>query len=145
MGIAVRPAGGGMVGGGGGGAMEAMGGESTNAVLAFIAGLPAWAQAIINILIVAAAAAIIGMVIGKMYASVRYPDPEKHHLVHPVVRLVFICLIAACSIWLFVSMTKQPEPDDALLNPGEEMTEGTEAPPDDYITPAPDEAVITLR
>lgn len=137
MGVAVSYPGGRM-GGGGGGGMDAMGGENTNAVFAFIAGLPAWAQAVINILIVVAAAAIIGMVIGKMYASVRYPDPEKHHLIHPVLRLVFICLIAACCVWLFALMIRVPSQEELTgqNSEGVEVIQGDGLPAGDDYSPA---------
>jgi len=77
-----------------------------------MAELPGWAQSIISILIVVAIAAVAGMVIGKLYAMVKYPDPEKHSAVSPKIKVAFICLLALCCWWLFSTMMSENEPEE---------------------------------
>ena len=65
-----------------------------------LSGLPFWAQSIISILLVIAAAAVVGFIVGKLYAMVKYPDPENHSPVSPKIKVAFICLLALCC-WCF--------------------------------------------
>ena len=81
--------------------------------------LPLWAQSLISILLVIAVAAVAGMVIGKLYAMVKYPDPESNSAVSPKIKVAFICLLALCCWWLFVTMTEEQKagelpPEDQL-------------------------------
>ena len=87
-----------------------MGLEEKKSLLDMIEKLPFWAQTILSILVIIAAAAVAGHIVGRMYAMVRYPDPEKQGVVHPVIKLVFICLLAGCCIWLYVITMQQNEP-----------------------------------
>ncbi len=86
--------------------------EEQGSVLSqLMAKLPAPVQVLLHILIVVAIAAIIGMIIGKMYASIKYPDPEKHHIISPKLKVLFICILAACCFWLYTAMTRE-EPSE---------------------------------
>ena len=53
-----------------------MGMEEKNKLLQMIEELPFWAQSVLSIIAVVIVAAIAGMIIGKLYAMVKYPDPE---------------------------------------------------------------------
>ena len=90
--------------------------------------LPAWAQSIISILIVIAAAAVVGFIVGKLYAMVKYPDPENNSPVSPKIKVAFICLLALCCWWLFSTMMDEQKGDK--LNPGEQF--GMHAPGGNY-------------
>ena len=94
-----------------GGMTTSSGGDSSGVVSGMMAGLPPWAAALLTTVLVLIAAAILGIIIGKLYASVKYPDPEKHSVLPPLVRVGFICTIAACSIWLFTTLSRQPSDD----------------------------------
>ena len=87
-----------------------MGLEEKKSLLDMIEKLPFWAQTILSILVIIAVAAVAGHIVGRMYAMVRYPDPEKQGVVHPVIKLAFICLLAGCCIWLYVITMQQNEP-----------------------------------
>ena len=88
--------------------------EEKNKLLQMIEELPFWAQSILSILAVVAAAAIAGMIIGKLYAMVKYPDPEKHSAVSPKIKVAFIVLLAACCWWLFSTMMEENKPKDEI-------------------------------
>lgn len=92
--------------------IDSIGTENKNFILEAFEKLPLWAQTIASILLLIAAAAIVGHIIGRMYAMVRYPDPEKQGVVHPVIKLIFICLLAGCCVWLFMTAMKQKQPAD---------------------------------
>ncbi|MEG2144051.1 MAG: hypothetical protein RRY40_01840 [Oscillospiraceae bacterium] len=134
-----RPMGG---GGGsfGGGAMDGMGmgGEvaAENFILAFFHKLPLWAQGMVVVLLVIAAAWIAGIILGKLYASVRYPDPEKQSIVHPVVKIGFGVAVICCGVWLYSSITKPEETVIDVTNPDGIVTdEGKETPNADGALP----------
>ena len=92
-----------------------------------LSGLPFWAQSIISILLVIAAAAVVGFIVGKLYAMVKYPDPENHSPVSPKIKVAFICLLALCCWWLFSTMMDEQKGDDL---PGGHM--GMEASAGNY-------------
>lgn len=94
--------------------MDSMGMEDKSSIFDMIEKLPLWAQTIVGILFLIAASAIVGHIVGRMYAMVRYPDPEKQGVVHPVIKLIFICLLAGCCAWLYMTAMKQNEPADEL-------------------------------
>ncbi len=96
------------------GAAAMMGTEEKNKLVQMIEELPFWAQSILSILAVVIAAAIVGAVIGKLYAMVKYPDPEKHSAVSPKIKVAFIVLLALCCWWLFSTMMEENEPKDEL-------------------------------
>ena len=110
-------------GGMGGGSMDmgGMGPEEMGAFAKLMQGLPEWAVAVITTLLVIIGGAIIGVNIGKMYSAIKYPDPEKHSIIPPTVKVGFICVIAACSVWLYTTLTAPPV-DDSLAVGGDEMT-----------------------
>ncbi|WMJ82539.1 hypothetical protein ACS3UN_03200 [Oscillospiraceae bacterium LTW-04] len=94
-----------------GAAMEEQGG-----VLAqLMAKLPEPVQVLLHVLVVILIAAVIGTIIGKMYAAIKYPDPEKHHIISPKLKVLFICILAACCFWLYTTMTRE-EPTE--IEPG---------------------------
>ena len=71
-----------------------MGMEEKNKLLQMIEELPFWAQSILGIIAVVIAAAIAGMIVGKLYAMVKYPDPEKQSAISPKIKVAFIVLLA---------------------------------------------------
>ena len=87
------------------------GGDGTGLLSGMTAGLPPWASALLTTVLVLIVAAIVGILLGKLYASVKYPDPEKHTVLPPLMKVGFICLIVACSVWLFGTLMKQPGDD----------------------------------
>lgn len=91
------------------------------AVAQLLAKLPGPLQVLVQILIVILIAAVIGAIIGKMYAAIKYPDPEKHHIISPKLKVLFICILAACCFWLYATMTRE-EPSEMVP----EIAEGQE-------------------
>jgi|GEM_PF-6450136 len=91
-----------------------MGMEEKNKLLQMIEELPFWAQSLISIAAVVVLAAIAGMIIGKLYAMVKYPDPEKHSAVSPKIKVAFIVLLALCCWWLYSTMMEENKPKDEL-------------------------------
>ncbi|MBR2328519.1 MAG: hypothetical protein IKA58_01360 [Clostridia bacterium] len=79
-----------------------------------LSGLPLWAQSIISILLVIAAAAVVGFIVGKLYAMVKYPDPENHSPVSPKIKVAFIVLLALCCWWLYSTMMEENKPKDDI-------------------------------
>lgn len=117
---------GGMAIGNSGGALD-MAEEQGGAIAQLMAGLPAWASALLLTLAVIAAAALVGMIVGRLYASIRYPDPEKQSVISPKIKVLFLCILAACGVWLYSALN--PKDDEALPVDG-----GISGPMDD---PAP--------
>lgn len=118
------------MGGGVSGGMDGAGmGEQGNIISQLLAKLPEPAQVLVQILLVVAAAAIVGFIIGKLYAMIKYPDPEKQHIISPKLKVLFICILAACCVWLYTTMTRKEAPP--LTDPG--MGEGQmfEQPPEE--------------
>ncbi len=101
-----------------GAAIEEQGGVFTQ----LLAKLPAPVQVLLQVLLVVMVAAFIGMIIGKMYASIKYPDPEKHHIISPKLKVLFICILAACCFWLYTTMTRE-EPLETDSGAGEGQSE----------------------
>ena len=95
---------------------DGMGLEEKKTIADMISALPAWAQTAVSILAIIAAAAVAGWVVGKLYAMVKYPDPEKQGVVSPKIKVAFICLLAICCAWLYTTMMKekQPQPEPGI-------------------------------
>ena len=98
--------------------MGGMGEEKLNPLMQFYMSLPEWGQALARTLIVILAAALIGMVLGRLYASVRYPDPEKSSAISPKLRVLFLAVLLVCGFWLYRSMTKKDEPVEPVDGTG---------------------------
>ena len=102
--------------------------ESSSKLSAFIAELPFWAQTLISIAVIIVVAAIAGMIVGKLYAMVKYPDPDSNSPVSPKIKVAFICLLALCCWWFFSTAMDQHK---AKATPyGEQI--GMEAPAGNY-------------
>ena len=113
----------------GGGMDGAPTGEKASILSQLMAKLPAPAQVLLNILVVVAIAAVVGMIVGKMYASIKYPDPEKNHIISPKLKVLFVCILAACCVWLYTTMTREePKPPEADPDIGE--SQSSEPSPD---------------
>lgn len=84
--------------------------EEKQGLAKLVADLPMWAQTIISILVVVAVAAVVGYIVGKMYSSIKYPDPEKQSVISPKIKVAFICILALCCFWLYTTMMKQKDP-----------------------------------
>ncbi|MEA5137188.1 MAG: hypothetical protein VB035_13725 [Candidatus Fimivivens sp.] len=94
-----------------GNVMDGAGMEEKGGMLAqLMAKLPEPVQVLLHVLIVVVIAAVVGAIIGKMYASIKYPDPEKHHIISPKLKVLFICVLAACCFWLYTTMTREEPP-----------------------------------
>lgn len=104
--------------------------EKGNLFTQLMAKLPAPVQVLLHILLVVAVAAVIGMIVGKMYASIKYPDPEKHHIISPKLKVLFICILAACCFWLYTTMTREepPEIDSGGEEQQQEPQNGSDLP-----------------
>lgn len=101
--------------------------ETGSKLTEMIAQLPFWAQTLISIAAVIIAAAIAGMIVGKLYAMVKYPDPESNSPVSPKIKVAFICLLALCCWWFFTTAMDQQKGKETV---GEHI--GTEAPEGNY-------------
>lgn len=93
-------------------------GEQGGIIAQFMAKIPVGMQVVINVMMVIVVAAIAGMIIGRMYASIKYPDPEKHHIISPKLRVLFICILAACCVWLYATMIREkaPAPEQDMMD-----------------------------
>lgn len=116
----------------GGSANEVAAADNSNIISQLTAKLPLPAQVLLQILIIVAAAAVVGIIIGKMYASIKYPDLEKQHIIPPKIKVAFICVLAICCALLYGAMTREDMP---LNGPGkdEQMQDEQmqdETPPD---------------
>ena len=105
-----------------------MGGEELNPVMQFYLSLPEWGQALTRTLLVILAAALIGKILGSLYASIRYPDPEKTGALSPRMRALFLVVLVLCGVWLYRTITKKEEPGEPVM--GEEFSSA--APEDEY-------------
>ena len=88
--------------------------EEKNKLVQMIEELPFWAQSLLSIAAVVVMAAIAGMIIGRLYAMVKYPDPEKHSAVSPKIKVAFIVLLALCCWWLYSTMMEENKPKDDI-------------------------------
>ena len=84
--------------------------EKENFLMSFIHSLPMWAQGLLLAVTVIALAWAAGIIIGKLYASVKYPDPEKPALINPLLKIGLGAAIIACGFWIYSSFTKPDEP-----------------------------------
>lgn len=124
-----------VMGGGGMGGMGGMDGMSDgtggNFITNYLDTLPPWASALVYTLAILLAAWIAGIILGKIYASIRFPDPEKHSVLSPKMKAIFLALIVVVSFILYRSIAKQDEPvagpDGGIPSMGE---------PDDLNVPA---------
>ena len=123
----------GMGGAGGGMDPSAMGQDQGNIISQLLAKLPEPAQVLVQILLVVAAAAIVGFIIGKLYAMIKYPDPEKQQIISPKLKVLFICVLAACCVWLYTTMTHKETPP--LTDPGTGQGQMSEQPPEQSPVP----------
>ena len=90
----------------------------------WLAGLPLWASSLIMTAVVLIAAALVGMILGNMYSSIKYPNPEKQGALNPIVRIVFIVLIVGCSVWLYFTFNPPPKTEDPLGDGESSMVSG---------------------
>ncbi|MEG1773868.1 MAG: hypothetical protein RR320_03325 [Oscillospiraceae bacterium] len=111
----------GMDGMDGAGGMNGM--EQTGKLQQLFEGLPTWASALVITLAVLAVAAALGWVFGKLYASIRYPDPEKHSVLSAPVKVIFLVVLAVCTVWLYFTMFKN-DPDTLSVDGSSSMIEG---------------------
>ncbi len=96
---------------GGTGGMDGMSdGAGGNFITNYLETLPPWASALVYTLAILLAAWIVGIILGKAYASIRFPDPEKHSVLSPKMKAVFLALIVVVSLVLYRSIAKQDEP-----------------------------------
>lgn len=104
--------------------------EQGNVFSQLIAKLPAPVQVLLHVFVVVVVAAFIGMIIGKMYASIKYPDPEKHYIISPKLKVLFICVLAACCFWLYTTMTREepPESDSGEETQQQDAQNGSDLP-----------------
>lgn len=101
-----------VMGGGGMGGIDPSAGETgSNFITNYLATLPPWASALVYTLVILAAAWIAGIFLGRIYASIRYPDPEKHSVLPPKVKAVFLALMVIVSIILYQTISKTDEPN----------------------------------
>lgn len=99
--------------------------EKVGALAQLMGQLPPWGKALVTILGVIALGAAAGWVVGRMIASVKYPDPEKHSVIDPKIKVAFLCVLAVCAFWLYRSMTKTEElPADSSAVGMEDNTVG---------------------
>ncbi len=131
----------------GGGMDGAVTGEKASILTQLMAKLPEPVQVLVHILLVVAAAAIVGMIVGKMYASIKYPDPEKNHIISPKLKVLFVCILAACCVWLYTTMTRE-EPTPPETDPGMGESQSAEPLPDGGDLPVSidgDTAVVAIE
>ncbi|MEG2174222.1 MAG: hypothetical protein RR135_01890 [Oscillospiraceae bacterium] len=88
------------------GAMGSATDETAGVVATLIGKLPPWGHAIMVTIGIMLAAAVVGIILGKLYASVRYPDPENQTALPPLLRVIFLCALLGCGVWLYLSLTK---------------------------------------
>ena len=88
--------------------------EESSKLMQMLEELPFWAQSLISIAVVVIVAAVVGVIVGKLYAMVKYPDPEKHSAVSPKIKVAFIVLLAACCWWLYSTMMEENNPKDEI-------------------------------
>ncbi len=119
---------GGMGMGGMEGAADKMMMEQEGFIMSFFHKLPIWGQGILAAGLVIALAWIAGIIIGRLYASVKYPDPEKPALINPILKIGLSAAVVVCGFWIFFSFTKPSAPDMPVDNPSgiadESMPEG---------------------
>lgn len=118
--------------------------EKAGVLSQLMAKLPAPVQVLLHVLVVVIVAAFIGMIIGKMYASIKYPDPEKHHIISPKLKVLFICILAACCFWLYTTMTRE-EPTEIDSGAGEDQSGFSQNGKDLPVSINGDAATVVLR
>ena len=96
---------------GGMGGMGDMGGmpggmEQEGFIMSMFHKLPMWGQGLLTAILVIALAWIAGIIIGKLYASVKYPDPEKPSLINPLLKIGLGAAVVVCGFWIYYSFTK---------------------------------------
>lgn len=121
----------GMGGSGMGGMGDMPGGimvEEEGFLMSFFHKLPLWGQGILVAVLVIALAWIAGIIIGKLYASVKYPDPEKPSLINPLLKIGLGAAVVICGFWIYSSFTKPDVPEMPVDDPNgivdESMPEG---------------------
>lgn len=95
----------------GGGAAAGEGGEG---ILSFMSTLPPWLSAIITIAALILLAWIAGVIVGKIYAGIKYPDPGKPSIFSAKQKVLFLGVAVAVIFLLFTTLSKTNDPQDML-------------------------------
>jgi len=98
-------------------------GESTGGILSFMSTLPPWLSAIITIAALILLAWIAGIIVGKIYAGIRYPDPGKPSIFSAKQKVLFLGVAVAVIFLLFTTLSKSNDPSGGML-PSDEPTTG---------------------
>ena len=114
--------------------MMGMGETGEGILMTFFHSLPSWAQGLLTAAAVIALAWIAGIILGKLYASVKYPDPEKPALINPLLKIGLGAAIIACGFWIFSAFTKTNEPVIDVVNPDASISDTMPEQPQDGIT-----------
>lgn len=101
-------AGGGMSGGTGTG-------EGAEGIFSFMSTLPPWLSTIITIGALILLAWVVGVIVGKLYASIKYPDPNKPSVFSAKQKVIFLGVAVAVVVLLYTTLTKTEDPSGGML------------------------------
>ena len=91
------------------GGMGSMGG-----VLSFMDSWPAWAVTLATLLIIVVCGWVIGKIVGTVYATIKFPDPNKTQIFSPKQKVVFLSVIALVVGMIYFALQPEKPIDDML-------------------------------
>lgn len=106
---------GGSMGGYGPDASTGMGG-----LLSFMDSWPTWASTLTMILGVLFLGWLAGKMIGRIYASIKYPDPNKPQILSAKQKMIFIAMLVVVVGMVYFAL--KPEDMSADMLPGEDSS-----------------------
>lgn len=118
-------------GGGGAGGMDGMGGMDEagitgigfiDSAINWVLALPGWLSALVIAAVILCTAAVCGWIIGRIYISIRYPNPEKPQYLSPLQKIIVIVVAVAVVSMLMNSLLETNEPDMMVDGDGFEDT-----------------------
>lgn len=98
--------------------MNGMDGMSQpNPITQLLESMPDWLSSLVITLAVLAIAALAGVVLGRVYSWIRYPNPEKPSMFNWKQKVVFLAVLVIGVGFLYYSIFV-PEPDPTLPDEG---------------------------
>ncbi len=81
-------------------------------IIEFVNSLPPWLGTLVTIAAIMALAWVVGIIVGKVYSAIRYPDPDKVRVLNAPMRFVFLGVAVVMVILMYVTLTAEPDVED---------------------------------
>ncbi len=96
-------------------------GHGFTGILSFMNSWPDWAVTLMTIAAIIIGGYILGKIIGSIYASIKYPDPDKPQIFTSKQKIGFLCIAVLVSGLIYFALKPPVEelPEDMMGEMGE--------------------------